>query len=116
MEINELGGREYSDDMAIIIYTLSIDLKKRDHEHGVSRGLVPSMYMKFYTKSAGILVEAAMMLTQSAPGGEKVKSFFSWLKTLTGLNIVIPDTSEKLLGLMGPQDDKVALEEHTIKS
>ena len=114
--MNDLGGREYSDEIQEVIYKLSLALRARDQGRGIKRGITPSSYMKFYVKAAGIIVETAIRLAQQIPGEIKVKDFSSWLKTLTGLNIVIPDTSEKLLGLMGPQDDKVALEEHTIKS
>lgn len=109
---NDLGGRVYTDEMQAVIYQLAIKMKSRDTKHGVKRGLTPSQYMKFYVKAAGIIVESASHLTETSPGGERIKDFFSWLKTLTGLNIVTTDTTGELLGLTS---GKVPLKEHTIK-
>lgn len=86
---NELGGREYSEELQQVIYTLSLALKNRDKNHNTSQGLTPSQYMKFYTKAAGLIVELAIQLTQLSPGGGEVKNFFSWIKTLTGLDLIL---------------------------
>lgn len=88
---NDLGGRVYSEDMQHFIYLLTIRLKERDSKHKTERGLLPSQYMKFYVKAAGIIVEAAINLTAFSPGGSKMKNFLSWINTLTGFNI-IPST------------------------
>jgi len=90
-ENNDLGGRIYSEEMQKVILSLALQLKARDRSHSTLQGLVPSQYMKFYVKAAGIIVEAAINLAVHSPGGEKVKSFLSWIKTLTGFTIIPED-------------------------
>jgi len=90
-ENNDLGGRVYPEELQKVIYSLSLRLKARDLSHNTLQGLVPSQYMKFYVKAAGIIVEAAINLTVHSPGGERVKSFLSWIKTLTGFTIIPED-------------------------
>lgn len=85
---NHLGGRDYSEEMGQVIYELATKFKGRDIDHSALKGVPPSQYMKYYVKSAGVIVELATALARSAPGGEKIKSFLSWIKTLTGFNII----------------------------
>jgi len=99
--VNDLGGREYSDEIQEVVYNLSLALRTRDRDRGIKRGITPSSYMKFYVKAAAILVETAIRLAQQIPGKIKVKDISSWLKTLTGLNIVLTEDPETIISLEG---------------
>lgn len=88
---NDLGGRIYSQEMQKVILPVALQLKARDRSHSTLQGMVPSQYMKFYVKAAGIIVEAAINLAVHSPGGDKVKNFLSWIKTLTGFTIIPED-------------------------
>lgn len=101
---NDLGDRQYSDGMQGVIYKLSLKLKERDSHHSSrTSGLVPSQYMKLYVKAAGVIVEAATALAMFDPSEKKAKSFFSWIKTLTGFTIIATDPIDELDVIDGGQ-------------
>jgi len=93
VQTNDLGGRQYHPDMEKVIYQTAVALKARDTSHFL-KGLTPSQYMKYYVKAAGIIVECAMQLSVHTPGGASVKSFSSWMYSMTGLNITVVEDAQ----------------------